>query len=225
MDRDRSKNAIIGINEEKAVNVSEQREDGMVYKVVVNHEEQYSILLAYRECPKGWKDVGKSGIKSKCMEYINEVWTDMRPLSLRKKMDEMKESRPEVKEERVQRIKKKREKTKDSHDNLVKYLSEGAHPVEVGLRPDRTVKIFKETIDRGYVHIKFTDTMGGTELRTSLDAVACDFANADFENRTGEVHLEGDIHINYVRARCVANIDISTLTGTGHLEHLSDEKS
>ena len=55
----------------------------------MNHEEQYSIWPAHRENPLGWNDVGKSGPKQECLDYIKEVWTDMRPLSLRKKMEEM----------------------------------------------------------------------------------------------------------------------------------------
>ncbi len=62
------------------------REDTTIYKVVVNYEEQYSIWASEKENPLGWKDVGKSGLKSECLEYIKEVWTDMRPLSLRQKM-------------------------------------------------------------------------------------------------------------------------------------------
>ncbi len=62
-------------------------EDTTIYKVVVNHEEQYSIWPAYRDNPLGWKDAGKSGPKANCLEYIKDVWTDMRPLSLRKPMD------------------------------------------------------------------------------------------------------------------------------------------
>ena len=66
----------------------EEREDKTIYKVVLNHEEQYSIWPAYRENALGWRDAGKSGTKEQCLAYINEVWTDMRPLSLRKKMQE-----------------------------------------------------------------------------------------------------------------------------------------
>ena len=62
------------------------REDNTIYKVVVNHEEQYSIWPAERENALGWRDAGKSGFKDECLEYIKQVWTDMRPLSLRKKM-------------------------------------------------------------------------------------------------------------------------------------------
>ena len=71
----------------------EDREDNTIYKVVINHEEQYSIWPAHRENPLGWNDVGKSGPKQECLDYIKEVWTDMRPLSLRKKMEEMERER------------------------------------------------------------------------------------------------------------------------------------
>jgi MbtH protein len=64
-------------------------EDKTVYKVVVNHEEQYSIWFVDRENPLGWTDAGKTGSKAECLEYIKEVWTDMRPLSLRKQMSEV----------------------------------------------------------------------------------------------------------------------------------------
>lgn len=66
---------------------SDDREDDTVYKVVVNHEEQYSIWPAHRELPLGWSVVGKEGKKDECLAHIKEVWTDMRPLSLRQRMD------------------------------------------------------------------------------------------------------------------------------------------
>ena len=70
----------------------DETEDTRTYKVVVNHEEQYSIWPADRENALGWTDAGKSGTKPECLAYIKEVWTDMRPLSLRKKMEEMSKS-------------------------------------------------------------------------------------------------------------------------------------
>jgi MbtH protein len=66
---------------------NEPQEDVTIYKVVVNDEEQYSIWPVHRQNPLGWKDAGKSGLKQECLEYIKEVWTDMRPRSLREKMD------------------------------------------------------------------------------------------------------------------------------------------
>jgi MbtH protein len=65
----------------------DEQEDKTTYKVVVNHEEQYSIWAADRENPLGWRDAGKQGLKDECLAYIKEVWTDMRPLSLRKHME------------------------------------------------------------------------------------------------------------------------------------------
>jgi MbtH protein len=62
--------------------------DLTLYKVVVNHEEQYSIWPAERENAPGWRDGGKVGTKEECLAYIKEVWTDMRPLSLRQKMEQ-----------------------------------------------------------------------------------------------------------------------------------------
>ncbi len=59
----------------------------VIYKVVVNHEDQYSIWPANRQNALGWNDVGKMGSKAECLAYIKEVWTDLRPLSLRKQME------------------------------------------------------------------------------------------------------------------------------------------
>jgi len=58
------------------------------YKVVVNQEQQYSIWPADRKNALGWTDVGVTGNKAECLRHIETVWTDMRPLSLRKKMGE-----------------------------------------------------------------------------------------------------------------------------------------
>lgn len=53
------------------------------FLVVVNHEEQYSIWPDYKPLPEGWRAAGKQGSKEECLAYIESVWTDMRPLSLR----------------------------------------------------------------------------------------------------------------------------------------------
>ena len=57
--------------------------DSTPYRVVVNHEEQYSIWPFERALPAGWRDAGKTGSRAECLAFIDEVWTDMRPLSLR----------------------------------------------------------------------------------------------------------------------------------------------
>lgn len=71
-----------------------EEENTTIYKVVVNHEEQYSIWPAARENPLGWNDAGKTGSKDDCLKYIEEVWTDMRPLSLREKLEDLENDTP-----------------------------------------------------------------------------------------------------------------------------------
>lgn len=65
-----------------------ENDDNRIYKVVVNHEEQYSIWPADKFNALGWSDAGKAGTKAECLAYIKEVWTDMRPVSLRNRMEE-----------------------------------------------------------------------------------------------------------------------------------------
>lgn len=62
-------------------------EDTLEYYVVVNHEEQYSIWPSEKEMPNGWETVGNKKNRQECLDYIEEVWTDMRPLSLRKALE------------------------------------------------------------------------------------------------------------------------------------------
>jgi uncharacterized protein YbdZ (MbtH family) len=191
------------------------RDDTTVYKVVVNHEEQYSIWPNYKEIPRGWQDVGKSGLKSECLDYIKEVWTDMRPLSLRKQMEaaEKRAQRPEP--QQMAKASGKRER-----EDLVTRLCKGRHPVEVSLRSEKTARSLKERIDLGYVYIKFTETRGGTELGVRLDRDATDLSQADFENQIGAAHLEGGLTLNYVNVRCIADINLQTLKGEGRLEQV-----
>lgn len=71
---------------------SDEPNDTQHYKVVINHEEQYSIWPEERENALGWTDEGFRGDKQACLNHIEEVWTDMRPLSLRQKMAEQQPS-------------------------------------------------------------------------------------------------------------------------------------
>lgn len=184
-------------------------EDTTIYNVVVNHEEQYSIWPEYKTMPQGWKHAGKTGPKADCLAYIKEVWTDMRPLSLRKKMEEFANNPPPppvVSDSNVQR-----------GPSLVNKLSEGKHEVEIGLRPEKSVRLFKEAVDRDFVHIRFTRTQGGTELGFRLDRTASDFSAANFESGQGTAHIEGNLTLDSVRVRCIADINLETLEGTGYL--------
>ncbi len=66
----------------------DEKDEGMTFRVVVNHEDQYSVWSADRANAPGWRDAGKTGDNVDCLEYVKDVWTDMRPLSLRRKMAE-----------------------------------------------------------------------------------------------------------------------------------------
>lgn len=67
--------------------INNEDEDRTIYKVVVNHEEQYSIWPADRENPCGWTDAGMTGDKATCLEHIKQVWTDITPLSVRRALE------------------------------------------------------------------------------------------------------------------------------------------
>ena len=88
-------------------------------------------------------------------------------------------------------------------------------------RPERTADALKECIDRDYVHVMFKNT--GTELGVQLDRRFCKFEDADFKNAKGSVYLVGGLTLNYDKVRCIAQIDLSTCEGEGHLEPVSDE--
>jgi uncharacterized protein YbdZ (MbtH family) len=187
-------------------------DDKTIYKVVVNHEEQYSIWPEYKANPLGWNDVGKVGPKAECLAYIKEVWTDMRPLSLRKKMEELARNPPPPAP--VDNTPK--------GPSLVDRLSTGDHKIVVSQRPEPTVKALKEAIDSGYVRVKFTETQGGTELGFKVDPGASDLSGANFDEGTGKARIVGGLTLDYVKVRCIAEIDLKTLEGVGHLEKVSE---
>jgi len=109
-------------------------------------------------------------------------------------------------------------------NDLVKRLSEGSHPVEVSLRPERTIKLFREMLDREYLLIKFTQTKGGTELGFKLDKERSDLTQADLEAQTGKLRVCGELTLDYVPVRVVADIELPSLEGQGHLEILGEER-
>lgn len=70
--------------------MSDDQDDDRDYTVVINHEEQHSIWFVGREIPKGWSEVGKTGKKKECLDYIEENWKDITPLSVRKHLETLK---------------------------------------------------------------------------------------------------------------------------------------
>ena len=102
-------------------------------------------------------------------------------------------------------------------NELVQRLSEGEHPIKVGGPQPSLVELQKRVIDLKYVFIKFTGTLGGTDLGVRVDSASTDLSQANFEQGSGSIHIEGTLTLNYVKVRCIADIDLSTLKGTGHL--------
>ncbi|WTL09847.1 MbtH family NRPS accessory protein [Kribbella sp. NBC_01505] len=178
-----------------------------LYDVVVNHEEQYSIWPVGHDLPNGWRRDGKTGTRSQCLSYVDEVWTDMRPLSLRRHMAEHANDAPVEATEPV-----------DDSPCLVDRLCEGAHPVQAVLRPESSAAELKAAIDRRYVLIRFTGTRGGTELGVRVDLHGSDLTNADFDAGTGQALIVGTLELDFEPVRCRAAIDVRTLSGEGQLE-------
>jgi hypothetical protein len=73
-----------------------------------------------------------------------------------------------------------------------------------------------------YVFLKFTETQGGTDLGMRVDKSSTDLRQAHFDQHTGIAHVEGILTLNYVKVRCIADIDLETLDGMGHLVALED---
>lgn len=99
-------------------------------------------------------------------------------------------------------------------------LSQGDHRVTYRARRGDARLELKEAIDQKYVHVLFTETRGGTELGFTLDEALSNLSAADWEKREGTVHLVGKLKLDGVPVRCVADIDVNTVEGTGRLEIL-----
>ncbi len=107
-------------------------------------------------------------------------------------------------------------------DELVERLAQGNQPVTVG-GPNPSLAEFRKRVeDMGYVFIKFTGTRGGTDLGVRVDKSATNLDQAHFDQGTGTAHVEGTLTLNYVKVRCLADIDLATLSGTGHLVALEE---
>ncbi len=100
---------------------------------------------------------------------------------------------------------------------LVERLSQGDHKVTYRPRRDDARSELREAIDRNYVHVLFTETRGGTELGFQLDRERSDLSSANWETGEGTVHLEGDLKLDGVPVRCVADLDLASVEGTGRL--------
>ena len=175
------------------------------YRVVVNDEMQYSIWPLDRELPSGWREAGRSGPLADCLAHIDEVWTDMRPLSLRRHMDAA-ATMPAP------------EPLPDENEppHLVERLAV-EQPVEFASSVADRTRALKESVECGFVLIRFPCTEGVTDLAITLDRAASRLDGADFVAASGTVDLVGDLTLDWCRARCFASLDLATMAGRGRM--------
>lgn len=105
-------------------------------------------------------------------------------------------------------------------DRLVKQLSEGKHPVVFEPRTEEYSELKERLVEMKFVFVKFTDTMGETELGINVDNNLTDLKDVDFEKCKGNIHVVGTCELNYHKVRCIADINLKTKKGTGYLEVL-----
>jgi hypothetical protein len=102
-------------------------------------------------------------------------------------------------------------------DELTERLSHQGNVVAIGGPEPSLADLRRRVHELGYVFVKFTGTAGGTDLGVALDRDATDLSAADLDAGTGSVHLEGTLVLNDDPVRCIADIDVTSLAGTGHL--------
>lgn len=189
------------------MSLAEPQRDDTVYRVVINDEEQFSIWPASRRVPAGWRDAGVHGQKSECLAHIRTVWTDLRPLSVRRNTnaaDQKRHGDPEPGGPPA-----------PPEDDLVARLSAQEHQVEPVLRPDRSARALKERLDRGSVFLRFFGARGTTDLPIGLEAPTA--GDADFDRQQGTVHIDGAVTLNGIPIVCSADIELETLRGVARV--------
>lgn len=102
-------------------------------------------------------------------------------------------------------------------DELVERLSAPGQEVAVGGPSPSVEELHHRLTDQGYVFVRFRGTDGATDLGLRVDEAATDLSGADFASGTGTVHIEGTLTLNFVPVRAVADVDLASFGGTGHL--------
>jgi hypothetical protein len=101
---------------------------------------------------------------------------------------------------------------------LVERLSQGIHSVEIALRPEQSSQILKESIERGYVHIRFIETRGETEVGVRINENTAQAALADVSRDERTIRVPGSLILGYIPVRCVVDINLETYNRTGCLQ-------
>jgi len=188
---------------------NEATEDTNEYVVVLNDEEQYSIWRADRPLPPGWRGDGTKGRKAECLAHIGKVWTDMRPLSVRRAAAAPLD--PSVVPEPTT--------PRGGKNDLVARL-EASQPIVFAGRSEATREELGAQVERGRVFVRFEKT--GTDLGIRLSATAHAAARHILASNGESIAIEGELILNYNRVRFIGALELATLRGTGKLEYLGE---
>lgn len=181
----------------------------MIHKIVVNEERQYSIWPEERQNAIGWKDIGFSGSKEECLNHLNAIWTNLGPLN-KEKMKSQDQQLPTSRQDDPQKIKP----VEASQRGFFTKLGFGDEvPVEISSRYNKQIEKLKKSIEQGFVHIKFPTIQ--TELKIKIDRST--LIDLDSGKHSGRVRLVGTLVLNFETVRCVVDISLQTLTGSGHI--------
>lgn len=181
-------------------------EPNLVYQVVVNEEEQYSIWPSYKKRPKGWTDVGPAGTKAECLDWIEKTWVDLRPRSLREvmRLDSLR-SAPAIRADLP--ISPRTESLIPLPDRLCR------HEQHIRVARCSDAADFKAQLDRGYVLLEFLQTAGGTELGCPVSSSRSVDVEARFDTGIGKIEVVAQVRVDYELLRILAVVDLSTLEG------------
>jgi uncharacterized protein YbdZ (MbtH family) len=174
------------------------------FRVVINHEGQYSLWPTYRERPRGWEDAGCRGTRDQCLDFIEREWRDMRPRSLIAQLESVVDGAQPADEACVM-------------PPLVERLQ---RTQRVELARLHTIAELAEQIERGFVFVRFVETQGGTELGFELDRAASDLSGVDWEARRGQLKLSGTLTLDFEPVRVCARINLASADGEGELVRL-----
>lgn len=167
-----------------------------LYEVVKNIEEQYSIWPQNKEVPSGWKKVGYSGEKDVCLKHIEQVWTDMRPLSLRKHIESMKTS-SRVNNERLQT---------DTESLVDLLLNKDVHAVSLPYQPV-DMPDFLDQLRSGICYIEFNEVFSQPQIAISL-------TSENYELNANYILFKGSLTLDLIPIQCHCKFDSKNFRGT-----------
>lgn len=174
-----------------------------IHYVVVNDELQYSIWPTPTP-PAGWTIVGPAGTRDACLDRIEQLWTDMRPLSLREFMAAQADGGSIAQTEAP---------LEDGPDLVSRLGVEQELELELFGAP--SLELLRERIEHGVVHIRFPGTRGATLLAVELDADSK--RRAATGALAGVLELVATLQLDFVDLQLKAQVEIETLRGRGQL--------